>query len=84
MSQPSATSTAVPNANSSAPEQRGHHNVARRAQATVGAQAHASSQPVVNQHLLRLGKPSSHGLPAYLMLESGDAPVPPEWPAITM
>ena len=29
-------------------------------------------------------RPSSQGLPAYLMLESGDAPVPPLWPAMTM
>ena len=28
-------------------------------------------------------KPSSHGIPACLMLVCGDAPVPPSWPLIS-
>ncbi len=28
-------------------------------------------------------RPISHGMPADWMLESGDAPVPPSWPAIS-
>ena len=65
-------------------EKRRDDNVACRAQAAIGAQTHAAAQAVVDEHLLRFSEPSSQGLPAYLMLESGEAPVPPELPAMTM
>jgi hypothetical protein len=37
------------------PEQRSHHNVARRAQSAIGSQPHSSAQSIVDEHLLCLG-----------------------------
>ena len=56
MMQPSTTSGAVAKPNSSAPEQRGDHDVAAGLQLTVGLDADAAAQVVQHQHLLRLGE----------------------------
>ena len=47
-------------------QQRSDHDVARRAQAAVGAQTHASAKPVVNQHLLRFGEAKLPGISGVL------------------
>jgi len=74
--QPHTTSGAVANPNSSAPSQRGHHHVAPRLHLPVGLHADRAAQPVLDQRLLVSASPSSHGAPACLMDESGEAPCP--------
>jgi len=76
IAQPSATTVAVPNPNDSATEQRGDHDVPAGAQPAVGAHFDAVPQPVAHENRLRLGEAQSHGEPACLIDESGDAPVP--------
>ncbi len=85
MSQPMATSAAVPNPNSSAPSMRRHDDVATGLQPAVGAQRDPVAQPVADQHLVRPrpGRAPTAG-PACLIEVSGDAPVPPEWPLTMM
>ena len=57
--------------------------IARGLHLTVGLNANAPAHVVHHENLLRLRKPKgSHGRPAYLREVSGDAPVPPSWPAI--
>ena len=83
MMQPSVTSGAVAKPNSSAPSS-----------AAITTSRPVFSWPSVStaMRLRRLlstsvwcvsAKPSSHGMPACLMLVCGDAPVPPSWPLIS-
>ncbi len=83
MSQPIATTEAVPKPNSSAPS----------------SAAITTSRPVLSPPSVRTrirprrsfststccvsARPSSHGQPAPLIDDSGEAPVPPEWPEIS-
>jgi hypothetical protein len=61
-------------------EHGGDHHVAAGLDAAVGPQLHPVPQAVQQQHLVRSLRPISQGRPAYLMEETGEAPVPPEWP----
>ena len=80
MSQPIATSAAVPNANSSAP----------RSAATIRSRPVWSPPSVRSTTRSRRSlrsrtwwtsaRPSSHGAPTCLIDDSGEAPVPPAWP----
>ena len=83
ITQPLATSGAVAKPNSSAPEQRGERHVAPGLELPVDLEAHPLAQPVQRRApgASRRG-PSSHGVPACWIDESGDAPVPPSCPAM--
>ena len=81
MSQPTATSAAVPNANSSAPSSAAIEQVATGLQAAVGAQRDPVAQVVAQQDLVDLGEAE---LPRRAdVLDRATAatrPVPPAWP----
>ena len=57
-------------------EQRGGHDIPARLQAAVDAEADAASQAFRDERPLRLGEPQL-GAPAFLIDDSGLAPVPP-------
>ena len=63
-------------------EQRRDHDVAARLQLAV--RLHPDARPEIVQHegLLRLRSPISHGIPAWKIEDTGEAPVPPSWPEI--
>ncbi len=83
ITQPAATSGAVENANSSAPRiaatstSRGVRSPPSTCRRTRSRSALAESTCCAS------ASPSSHGSPACLIEDSGDAPVPPSCPEIT-
>ena len=62
-------------------EQGGDDDVAPGLEAAVDAHAHAAAQAVATSACCVSASPSSHGSPAFLIDESGLAPVPPSQPA---
>ena len=80
MSQPSATSIAVPNANSSAPSRAATSRSRPVRRPPSVRSATRSRRPFRSSVWWTSARPSSHGAPTCLIELSGEAPVPPAWP----
>ena len=80
MSQPSATSIAVPNANSSAPSSAATSRSRPVLSPPSVRSATRSRSPLRSSVWWTSARPSSHGAPTCLIDDSGDAPVPPACP----
>ncbi len=80
MSQPRATSIAVPNANSSAPSSAATSRSRPVLSPPSVRSATRSRSPFRSSVWWTSASPSSHGAPTCLIDDSGDAPVPPAWP----
>ena len=83
MMQPVAISGAGGEAHLVGSEKRGDRDVAPGLQLSVGLRDDARAQLVEQQCLLGLGEADLPGTPAAWIEESGEAPVPPSWPAIS-
>ncbi len=77
MMQPMTTSGASREAELLGAEQTGDGDIAAGLELPIGLNHDAVAQLVGHQRLLRLGQPSSHGAPGYLIEVIGLAPVPP-------
>ena len=80
MSQPIATSAAVPNANSSAPSSAATSRSRPVCSPPSVRSATRSRRSLRSRTWWTSARPSSHGAPTCLIDDSGDAPVPPAWP----
>ena len=80
MSQPIATSAAVPNANSSAPSSAATSRSRPVCRPPSVRSATRSRRPFRSRTWWTSARPSSHGAPTCLIEDSGDAPVPPACP----
>src|SRR3546814_3724923 len=65
-------------------QDRGDDDIAPGLEPAIRTQLDPMAQPIEGQHRLTSLRPISHGVPAYLMLVCGDAPVPPLWPETRM
>jgi hypothetical protein len=83
MAQPIATSGAVPNPKVSAPSSAASTTSRPLLNPPSVRTSIRCRRPLATSMACASASPSSHGLPACLMDESGDAPVPPLWPAIS-
>ena len=77
ITQPVATSAAVPNPISSAPSKPGDQHVAPRHELPVGLDPDPGAKLVQHERLRVSARPISQGIPAQRIDERGDAPVPP-------
>ena len=80
MSQPIATSAAVPNANSSAPSSAATSRSRPVWRPPSVRSATRSRRSLRSRTWWTSASPSSHGAPTCLIDDSGEAPVPPAWP----
>ena len=80
MSQPIATSAAVPNANSSAPSSAATSRSRPVWSPPSVRSATRSRRSLRSRTWWTSARPSSHGAPTCLIDDSGEAPVPPAWP----
>ena len=80
MSHPTATSAAVPNANSSAPSRAATSRSRPVCRPPSVRSATRSRRSLRRRTWWTSARPSSHGAPTCLIELSGDAPVPPAWP----
>ena len=80
MSQPTATSAPVPNANSSAPSSAATSRSRPVCRPPSVRSATRSRRSLRSRTWWTSASPSSHGAPTCLIDDSGDAPVPPAWP----
>ena len=84
MMQPAATSGAVEKPNSSAPSSAATSTSRPVRSPPSTCRRTRSRRPFATSTCCVSAMPSSHGRPACLIEEAGEAPVPPSWPAITM
>ncbi len=83
ITQPTLTSGAVANPNSSAPSRAATMTSLPVFSCPSTCTTTRSLRPLRSSVCWVSARPSSHGAPACLMLVSGEAPVPPSWPEIS-